>query len=193
MIRMNKIHRQPIHTLDPRAPHYTLVFGRVAPILSIPIILSKNGKSIKRILKSASDFRLDDHDEQDAKAPQTYEPQPAAREEHHNSTWRRCTILSIPIILSDKLKTIKRILRSVSDVSLADVDAHDSPAALRCEPRPAACEGHDSRSGRRFTILSIPAILSKKCAGSNCILKAASDFRLDDQDEQDSKAAHPYA
>jgi len=123
---MNKIHRQPIHTLDPRAPHYTLVFGRVAPILSIPIILSKKRKSIKRILKSASDFRLDDQDEQ------------------------------------------------------------DSEAALTFEPRPAACEGHDSRSGRRFTILSIPAILPKKCTGSKRILKAASDFRLDDQDEQDS-------
>src|SRR5690625_1803278 len=125
MIRMNKIHRQPIHTLDPRAPHYTLVFGRVAPILSIPIILSKKRKSIKRILKSASDFRLDDQDEQ------------------------------------------------------------DSEAALTFEPRPAACEGHDSRSGRRFTILSIPAILPKKCTGSKRILKAASDFRLHNHDEQD--------
>ena len=35
---MNKIRKQPIHTLEQRARHYT--FGRVAPILSIPVILS---------------------------------------------------------------------------------------------------------------------------------------------------------
>src|SRR5690625_6292089 len=96
MIRMNKIHRQPIHTLDPRAPHYTLVFGRVAPILSIPIILSKKRKSIKRILKSASDFRLDDQDEQDSKAALTYEPRPAECEGHDNRSGPRFTLLSKP-------------------------------------------------------------------------------------------------
>src|SRR5690625_7600040 len=121
MIRMNKIHRQPIHTLDPRAPHYTLVFGRVAPILSIPIILSKKRKSIKRILKSASDFRLDDQDEQ------------------------------------------------------------DSEAALPYDPRPAPCEGHDSRSRRRLTILSITANLPKNCTRSKRTVRAAGEMRRMDQ------------
>src|SRR5690625_3388989 len=186
MIRMNKIHRQPIHTLDPRAPHYTLVFGRVAPILSIPIILSKKRKSIKRILKSASDFRLDDQDEQDSEAALTFEPRPAAREGHASRSGRRFTILSITAILPKKCTGSNRILKAASDFTLDDQDEQHSEAALPFEPRPAACEGHDSRSGRRFTILSIPAILPKKCTGSKRILKAASDFRLDDQDEQDS-------